>query len=644
MKNRVKSLLLAFCIAAAVVPGFAAHGTYAFAAQSQTDTATRDENLVKLAKVWGFTKYTHNSFISGQKCWDEELLALIPIIYHADSADVNSILYDWFVGLGEDGFDLKRGHDFDWAGFFAARGVTLAELEALDEATREERGLVDLIIEYRKYYEFFTAKLEDGYDLYWETFYRLMQEMFPAVFWGTMRSHAMAFNMDLRQMADLSWINEEYIGSLAALLLRFDGISASDLSAAPVFLNNWGLLNFSNQRSHAQMDYSDKGYRLLGLFRLWNAMKYYFPHLDILDVAWNDLLIEFIPMMLEGTDRYSYEATLAAMAHYLQDAHVSFAGTSFFIDMFGRYTAPVQLIAAEGRLVVYETFGFGNPLERGDVILGLNGRDIDEITEEMRRFLPYPNDERALTYIAGRAGGWHHALRSHTRNMEVDILRRGVPMAIDVVGTISMGRSAPSDPRSHAFLGNNIGLINPSISGDVHHIMEVFAATDGIIIDLRQRPRSYSFIEDMAQYLLDERQVFFLISRPSPTHPGVRTWGWPRYAGGANGELLYDRPVVLLMDERTFSYPETVVMALRNGPNVVVIGPYSMGSNGDVVRLPLPGGISMSFTSLGVYTPEGGQTHRIGLTPDIHVERTIQGIAEGRNEQMEAAIRHILGE
>ena len=115
-----------------------------------------------------------------------------------------------------------------------------------------------------------------------------------------------------------------------------------------------------------------------------------------------------------------------------------------------------------------------------------------------------------------------------------------------------------------------------------------------------------------------------------------------RYMGRRPHAFIYDRPVVLLMDELTFSLPEWVIMAFRVAPNVTVIGPFSMGSNGNAVGLPLPGGITMRFTSIGIYTPERGQTHRIGLTPDIRVDRTIQGIAEGRDEIMEAAIRFIL--
>ena len=70
------------------------------------------------------------------------------------------------------------------------------------------------------------------------------------------------------------------------------------------------------------MNFQDPGYRLLGLFRLWNAMEYFFPYLDIIDGDWSALLHEHIPAMLEGTDRLSYELTLMSLASGLSDAHV----------------------------------------------------------------------------------------------------------------------------------------------------------------------------------------------------------------------------------------------------------------------------------------------------------------------------------
>jgi len=43
-----------------------------------------------------------------------------------------------------------------------------------------------------------------------------------------------------------------------------------------------------------------------------------------------------------------------------------------------------------------------------------------------------------------------------------------------------------------------------------------------------------------------------------------------------------------------------------------------------------------------VYYPNGEETQRIGIVPDIVVERTIEGIRKGKDELLEKAIELIL--
>lgn len=74
-----------------------------------TETDQQYRNLEKLCLVWGYTKYRHPVFLSGQKDWDEELLNLIDPVSEASNDDeVNKILYEWFEGLG----DTDYGTDF----------------------------------------------------------------------------------------------------------------------------------------------------------------------------------------------------------------------------------------------------------------------------------------------------------------------------------------------------------------------------------------------------------------------------------------------------------------------------------------------------------------------------------------------------
>lgn len=68
-------------------------------------------NLEKLCKVWGYTKYHHPAFYTGEKDWDEELLALIPQVQEAKSdKETNQILYNWFISLGQTDFEETRNH------------------------------------------------------------------------------------------------------------------------------------------------------------------------------------------------------------------------------------------------------------------------------------------------------------------------------------------------------------------------------------------------------------------------------------------------------------------------------------------------------------------------------------------------------
>ncbi|WP_419542640.1 S41 family peptidase, partial [Negativibacillus massiliensis] len=197
---------------------------------------------------------------------------------------------------------------------------------------------------------------------------------------------------------------------------------------------------------------------------------------------------------------------------------------------------------------------------------------------------------------------------------------------------------------AYEMLDGNIGLINPEAFQEekLEDIMQEYKDTDGLIIDLRQYP-SNGELNYLASYLKKEPTVCSVIAFPSQSIPGVMVLEKQSY-GGASEEYpsyYYEKPVVLLMNEESVSASEFHVMILRGGENVTVMGSNSHGTDGNVVFLPLPNKNVVRFTGLGVYTPEMGQTQRIGLTPDIEVHPTIKGIKEGRDELMEAAVAYI---
>ena len=518
------------------------------------------QNLEKLCKVWGYTKYYHPAFLFGEKDWDEELLNLIPVVSEAKEEEVNNILHEWFVSLGE---------------------IDYGNSESITLPPEEERI----------------------------------------------------------EQADTSWMSEDYLGAeLTEDLSQLGPIPNIDRSKSPVKFNQGKYPDFSNEATHMIFNYGNMSNRLLGLFRVWNAVEYYFPYLDIMDEDWGELLAEYIPKMLEGRDQKTFELTIAELTAHLQDAHVSLLDQKVFLNVFGKYSLPVELTQAEGKVVVQNVFGDTCPLQRGDIILKLDGVEIEQVIEERQKYLSDSDKEHIVPHISS------YLLWSDSQTMEVTVMRDGKEEVLSAQGYVGAFNQKEKKTAAYEMLDGNIGLINPEAFQEekLEDIMQEYKDTDGLIIDLRQYP-SNGELDYLASYLKKEPTVCSVIAFPSQSIPGVMVLEKQSY-GGASEEYpsyYYEKPVVLLMNEESVSASEFHVMILRGGENVTVMGSNSHGTDGNVVFLPLPNKNVIRFTGLGVYTPEMGQTQRIGLTPDIEVHPTIKGIKEGRDELMEAAVAYI---
>lgn len=446
--------------------------------------------------------------------------------------------------------------------------------------------------------------------------------------------------------ADTSWISDtSYLGGkLSSDLSQLTVIPNINRTKAPVMflrqnVNSVTTTDFSNEKTYADMDYSNTGYRLLGLFRLWNAMEYYYPYLDILDEDWGKQLSRYIPEMMSREDKQSYQLAIASISARLQDAHVSMKEYGTFL---GNCYTPVRLREAEGEIVVADILDISCPLKMGDIVLKIDDKNIRDKIEELKEYIPISSDNKLeaklLPYI----------LFSQSTRVVYTVLRDGKEEEVIVhAKNISNSSLNYKSLLSHERLDGNIGLINPGKleQDEIYSIMKEFRDTDGLIIDLRQYP-SDNIMYSLAQYFVQSPVPFALMSTASQAVPGTFIKDTLRVVDistnyNSNEIYHYDKNVVVLMDENSVSSSEFTIMVLRTGENVTVMGEESIGADGNVAYLPLPGDMSMSFSSMGVYTRDGGQTQRIGLSPDIHVESTIQGIKDGKDELMEAAIRYL---
>ena len=568
---------------------------------TQPEPATEVERLAKLCRVWGYVKYHHPAFLLGQKDWDEELLTLIPQVRELETdQEVNALLHDWFVSLGE----IDYGTDkpvASWA-----------------DAAEEDRLVIT--------------------DTSWTT--------------------------------DAAYLGAELAGDLGQL----GEIPDIRRRKGPVFFaDEYGMMTypiFKRENEYPDMDYGDIRCRLLGLFRAWNILEYYFPYHDLTGEDWNEVLHSLIPSMLNkeqdwdevpnmfistrltalgredsGDDQRTYLAAMFKLFAHLHDIHVGIS-SGHPVTASPRSGAsvsfPFSVMEAEGQVVVSDS-AENCPLETGDILIRVNGLDLKEYLQVLEPYLPCSREEVYLSRYPAPLIFYY--MGGDQEQVEVVVLRDGKEETFLCDWTSEQSTNdAPLEP--YLLLDGNVGLINPEsiLYAQSEEAMTALRDTDGLVIDLRQYPWSGGLI-GFSSYFTTECAPVFIDTSPSIAVPGayvkkVYSDGYrPEVADP--GRYYYDKPVVVLINEYTQSAGERSAWIISKGENVVLMGQNTAGALNRITDIPIPGGFWLSFTAVRAELDDGSQFQRVGLTPDIPVSRTIQGIKEGRDELMEAAVAYI---
>ena len=448
-----------------------------------------------------------------------------------------------------------------------------------------------------------------------------------------------------KKVLDTSWIRDadflgeglsEYLGSLSELYI-------SDRENAYASFDKIGTVSFENEKMYDVSD-GDMGMYLLGLFRFWNIYEYYSPNVEITTEDWDIVLRNAIPSVAGVGDYHGYAKAIAEVVAKTGDAHSLVVDEEQFLYCYyGRYFLPCDIRIIDEKVVVIQGGKSEKQLLPGDVLLEIDGMSLQDRIEEQRKYHALPEQNKMLNQIK------HLLLETKEEKAEVQILR-GTEIKTLQVNTSRYQYNYQNPIPNGIMESTNIGYIDPSSlkQGDLEKLMKELMDTDGIIVDLRYYP-STAIMYLLSEYINPTQEVFACFGYPNQAMPGAFL---NLEVVSGNGTLKegqndirtfaqYSGKVILLMDEGSQSQSEFTIMSLRQAPNAIVVGNPSIGADGNVTVIQLPGNIRFGISGLGVYTPEGGQTQRCGLQPDIECYQTIEGILAGKDELIEKAIELI---
>jgi C-terminal processing protease CtpA/Prc len=325
------------------------------------------------------------------------------------------------------------------------------------------------------------------------------------------------------------------------------------------------------------------------------------------------------------------------MATRTHDSHVNVRARALS-EYFGTASPPVLLREIEGELVVTGLGPDGSVkasgIAIGDVILKIDDEPVHERMQRLGRYIT-ASTPQSHTYmvmnrllLAGAPGSSVTlTVRDHDGQERARELTR-VPRRV----------FSPREGEVLRILEGNIGYADLTrlTIAEVGGMFERFKDTRAIIFDMRGYPRRTAWTiaprinTKGARYAADFRRPLV-----GPLSEGSFHFLQPIPDRG--GRPLYRGRTVMLIDERTISQAEHTGLFFEAASGTTFVGSPTMGANGDVTTLTLPGDIVISFSGHDVRHADGRQLQRVGLVPHIEVRPTIKGIRDGRDEVLERA-------
>ncbi|WP_273214889.1 S41 family peptidase [Runella zeae] len=449
----------------------------------------------------------------------------------------------------------------------------------------------------------------------------------------------------LKISPDLDWIKEYNLSTaLSSSLSKIQHAHRSNRHYYVELHSNTSHPNFKNESPYENMSYPDVGFRLLSLYRYWNIIQYYFPYKNLIQEDWKNVLEEFIPKFITANNNAEYTLTTLELIGRVGDTHATILGNNRALNhFFGNNYAPLEVTFVENKPIITGFYQTKPQTEHqvviGDVITHVNDKPIEDIILQKSKYTPASNTPTQLRDIA------QNLLRSNDSIIHFRILRNKIPIDVKtkLFALENIQISSKYYPKDTCFkyVDKGIAYLNNSTlkKGYLPRLIQEIKNSKGLIIDNRNYPTDF-VLDDLCNFLMPTKRPFVKFTSGNILTPGLFTFSKPVSVGKKNKDF-YKGKVVILINELSQSSSEFHAMAYRVAPNAIVLGSTTAAADGNVSKFFLPGGISTWISGIGVYYPDGKETQRIGILPDITLRPTIEGIKEGRDEIIEKAIEII---
>jgi len=381
------------------------------------------------------------------------------------------------------------------------------------------------------------------------------------------------------------------------------------------------------ENEELQFSISHRGGRLATVMTAWNILQHFYPYFDVIDTDWSHELKVALRKAAVDEDEAEFYQTLNRLIVALQDGHGSLGGP-------GRPSGqPLPLIAElmDNQAVVIAVAVDTNDIHPGDVLESIDGCPAREAFAMV--------GSQVSTATAQRIKQLSFSFGWKPRATEAVLELRGADGLLRKVTVVraKKGIDTKRPPKLHEI---KPGIFYVDITRLTHEEFEKalpeLAKAKGLVFDVRGYPK---IMPDWITHLSSKRLKsahWYIPKAHRPDHTDME-WNTSRWNLDV-GEPQLTSNRVFLTDGSAMSYAESLMGIVEAYKLGEIVGESTAGTNGNMCPVNLYLGYSMVFTGMKVLKHDGSRHHGVGILPTVPVSRTIQGIREGRDEQLEKAL------
>ncbi|MFN8254818.1 MAG: S41 family peptidase [Bacteroidales bacterium] len=389
------------------------------------------------------------------------------------------------------------------------------------------------------------------------------------------------------------------------------------------------LKSFSQSINNYETDTISAQNKILSeIIAFWNVIQHFYPYHKESKLNWNKTLHQIVDGVLQYkstkyTDKFLYELGVE-----LKDGHFRIETKSY-----NNFYLPIETAIINNKAVVVQSFEKLS-FKAGDIILSINKIGSKELIAESKRQIS--GSKQFKNHFAGAS--------FHVSNIPdtalVEIMRNNKKVFFRVKRT----RLPSIELKKSREINKDIYYLNLNDESSISNIIEIADRYNGIIIDWRDGNGNLLRVHQLIQH-------FFKDSLPPSFNFAVPQIIYPDRKNSINyyetqNYLKPDSPffackLVVLSSGWNISYDESTIERIKYNKLGTIIGEKTGGTNGSINYTKLPTGSIVGWTGMKCEKLNGKQHHLKGITPNILIKPTINGIKEGKDEVLQYAIKYL---